>query len=201
MVFEVCSPLCRYCREGFLTVMLQSLPSPRADSTTTTQEIIGESRAIKDVLSQVRQFAHTSATVMINGETGVGKELVASYIHSGSPRYGRPFIAVNCAGLPETLLESELFGHVKGSFTGAYRDKPGKFELAHTGTLFLDEVGEMTPRMQGLLAARAREGRDPEGRRRSRGRRPSTAGLSRRRIATWKKWSRRACSGRTCTTG
>jgi transcriptional regulator with PAS, ATPase and Fis domain len=81
----------------------------------------------------------------------VGKELIASYVHATRPRARGPFVIVNCAGLSETLLESELFGHVKGSFTGAYRDKQGKFELAHTGTLFLDEVGEMTPRMQGML--------------------------------------------------
>jgi transcriptional regulator with PAS, ATPase and Fis domain len=123
----------------------------RAQLKATSHEILGESRSIQDVLAAVRNLASTSATVLITGETGVGKELVAAYIHRGSRVGNRPFVAVNCAGLPETLLESELFGHVRGSFTGAYRDKPGKFELAHGGTLFLDEVGDMTPRMQGLL--------------------------------------------------
>jgi transcriptional regulator with PAS, ATPase and Fis domain len=113
-------------------------------------ELIG-GPAFAEVLKQARRAASTSAAVLVTGETGVGKELIASYIHTCSPRANRPFVAVNCAGLPETLLESELFGHVRGSFTGAYRDKPGKFEMAHTGTLFLDEVGEMTLRMQGLL--------------------------------------------------
>jgi transcriptional regulator with PAS, ATPase and Fis domain len=117
----------------------------------TTQQIIGESDTIRTVLEEAKQFAQTSATVLVGGETGVGKELIAAHIHRCSPRRTGPFVAVNCAGLPETLLESELFGHVKGSFTGAYRDKPGKFELASGGTLFLDEVGEMTLRMQGLL--------------------------------------------------
>jgi two-component system response regulator AtoC len=95
--------------------------------------------------------ARSDAKVLITGESGTGKELVALAIHTRSPRAERAFIPVNCAGLPETLLESELFGHVKGSFTGAYRDKPGKLEIAHEGTIFLDEIGEMTLRMQGLL--------------------------------------------------
>ena len=123
----------------------------RAPESSKAAVLIGESRAIQDVLVEIRNLASTSATVLITGETGVGKELIATYIHRESRRGNRPFVAVNCAGLPETLLESELFGHVKGSFTGAYRDRPGKFELANSGTLFLDEVGEMTPRMQGLL--------------------------------------------------
>src|SRR6187431_1096537 len=89
--------------------------------------------------------------VLITGETGVGKDLLARSIHCQSTRAHRRFVALNCAGLSETLLESELFGHVKGSFTGAYRDRVGKLELADTGTIFLDEVGEMTLRMQGML--------------------------------------------------
>ena len=95
--------------------------------------------------------AESPAKVLITGESGVGKDVVARYIHSHSSRRQTPFVAVNCAGVTETLLESELFGHVKGSFTGAYRDKRGKLQLAHRGTLFLDEVGEMSLRMQALL--------------------------------------------------
>ena len=91
------------------------------------------------------------AKVLITGESGVGKDLVGRFIHARSPRAGRPFVAINCAGLSETLLEAELFGHVKGSFTGAHRDKVGIFQLGHRGTVFLDEVGEMSPRMQALL--------------------------------------------------
>ena len=106
---------------------------------------------MREIFAQCRQAAPTDLSVLILGETGSGKELVANAVHTQSPRGHRPFVAVNCAGLPETLLESELFGHVKGSFTGAYRDKPGKLELADEGTIFLDEIGEMTMRMQGLL--------------------------------------------------
>ena len=100
---------------------------------------------------EIERVARSDAKVLITGESGVGKEIVARNIHSRGPRNTHVFAPVNCAGLPETLLESELFGHVKGSFTGAYRDKPGKLETAHMGTIFLDEVGEMTLRMQGLL--------------------------------------------------
>ncbi len=114
-------------------------------------QLIGTSQAILELIQEIDRVAKSDAKVLVTGESGVGKELVAHAIHRASPRAGRPMIAVNCAGLPETLLESELFGHVKGSFTGAYRDKQGKLEMADGGTMFLDEIGEMTLRMQGLL--------------------------------------------------
>jgi transcriptional regulator with PAS, ATPase and Fis domain len=113
--------------------------------------MIGISSAIVSLKQEIRRIAYSDAKVLITGESGVGKEVVAHALHRQSLRAGRPFIAVNCAGLPENLLESELFGHVRGSFTGAYRDRPGKLELADRGTVFLDEIGEMTLRMQGLL--------------------------------------------------
>jgi two-component system response regulator AtoC len=113
--------------------------------------LVGESPAMIDLKLEIERVARSDAKVLVTGESGVGKELVAHAIHANSTRATRPFVAVNCAGLPETLLESELFGHVKGSFTGAYRDKQGKLELADRGTMFLDEIGEMTLRMQGLL--------------------------------------------------
>jgi transcriptional regulator with PAS, ATPase and Fis domain len=114
-------------------------------------QLIGNSAPMLELREEIARVAVSDAKVLITGESGVGKELVARAIHATSPRANAAFVAMNCAGLPETLLESELFGHVKGSFTGAYRDKAGKLELADRGTVFLDEVGEMTLRMQGLL--------------------------------------------------
>src|SRR5215813_4327806 len=114
-------------------------------------QLIGASAPIEDLRQEIDRVARTDAKVLITGESGAGKEVVARQVYALSTRSSRPFVAVNCAGLPETLLESELFGHVRGSFTGAYRDKPGKLEIADEGTIFLDEIGEMTLRMQGLL--------------------------------------------------
>jgi two-component system response regulator AtoC len=113
--------------------------------------LIGVSPQLIELRQEVERVARSDAKILITGESGVGKEVVAQCIHVNSPRAGLAFVAVNCGGMPETLLESELFGHVRGSFTGAYRDKPGKLEMAHEGTVFLDEIGEMTLRMQGLL--------------------------------------------------
>jgi two-component system NtrC family response regulator len=113
--------------------------------------LVGTSPVMKELADEIERVGRADAKVLITGESGVGKEVVAVNLHARSPRAGRPLIALNCAGIPETLLESELFGHTKGSFTGAYRDEPGKLELADRGTIFLDEVGEMSLRMQGLL--------------------------------------------------
>lgn len=113
--------------------------------------LIGRSEAIRLLETDIECAARSDAKVLITGETGVGKEVVARLIHQRSGRSNGPLVTVNCAGLPDSLLESELFGHVRGSFTGAYRDKPGLLETAPNGTVFLDEVGEMSPRMQAVL--------------------------------------------------
>jgi formate hydrogenlyase transcriptional activator len=115
------------------------------------EQIIGESPALESVLEQVEQVAPTDSTVLIQGETGTGKELIARAIHNLSARCGRPFIKLNCAAIPFDLLESELFGHERGAFTGAIAQKVGRFELADKGTLFLDEVGDIPPALQPKL--------------------------------------------------
>jgi DNA-binding NtrC family response regulator len=118
---------------------------------TDNPPLLGLSRAISDLREAIIRAARTDAKVLISGESGTGKEVVARHLYAASSRSTAPFITVNCGSLAETLLESELFGHARGSFTGAHRDKPGQLELADTGTVFLDEIGETTPRMQVLL--------------------------------------------------
>src|SRR5438445_2728677 len=117
----------------------------------TFERIIGNSAALESVLEQVEQVAPTDSTVLIEGETGTGKELIAHAIHNASQRCGRAFIKLNCAAIPLDLLESELFGHEKGAFTGAIAQKIGRFEMADKGTLFLDEVGDIPPALQPKL--------------------------------------------------
>ena len=114
-------------------------------------EMIGQSAALKQIIRQVKMVARTDATVLILGESGTGKELIAREIHKRSQRGSRPLIRVNCASIPKELYESEFFGHVKGAFTGALKDRAGRFEAAHGGTLFLDEVGEIPPELQSKL--------------------------------------------------
>jgi len=113
--------------------------------------LIGVSARIAELRAEIENIALSDAKVLITGESGSGKEVVARQIHAHSTRAAKPFVAINCAGIPENLLESELFGHVKGSFTGAFRDKSGRLEMAAGGTMFLDEIGEMSLRMQGSL--------------------------------------------------
>src|SRR6266852_5560137 len=114
-------------------------------------ELIGESAALRRVLHEVETVAATGSTVLIRGETGTGKELIARAVHDLSPRQGRTFVKLNCAAIPTGLLESELYGHEKGAFTGAITQRVGRFELAHRGTLFLDEVGDIPPELQPKL--------------------------------------------------
>ncbi len=129
-----------------------SVPNPGADQAERTFErIIGSSAALESVLAQVEQVAPTDSTVLIEGETGTGKGLIAHAIHNTSQRCGRAFIKLNCAAIPLDLLESELFGHEKGAFTGAIAQKIGRFEMADKGTLFLDEVGDIPSALQPKL--------------------------------------------------
>ena len=123
----------------------------RIENLFDASRIIGRSQRMKDVLETVAMVAPTEASVLILGESGTGKELIANALHQGSLRADKRFIKINCAALPETLLESELFGHERGAFTGAVGRRPGRFELADGGTIFLDEIGEMSPATQAKL--------------------------------------------------
>lgn len=135
--------------EGGQPAKQPSMSSLKKQGKSST--FIAESSAMREVLDTVRQVADSRATVLITGESGVGKEVVAKSLHELSSRAAKPFVGVSCAALPETLLESELFGYEKGAFTGAQGSKPGRFELAHTGTLFLDEIGEVPLAIQVKL--------------------------------------------------
>jgi two-component system response regulator HydG len=130
----------------------------RLKSLSQPGEVVGRSPAFTRVLEVVRQVAPTRSTVLITGDSGTGKELIANLLHQHSPRADKPLIKVNCAAIPETLLEAELFGHEKGAFTGALAQKKGRFELAHEGTLFLDEVGDMSLALQAKLLRCLQEG-------------------------------------------
>lgn len=120
--------------------------------------MVGRTRAMRTIFDQVRQVAKWNTTVLVRGQSGTGKELIANAIHYNSPRANGPFIKLNCAALPDTLLESELFGHEKGAFTGAVSQRKGRFEQAHGGTIFLDEIGEITPAFQAKLLRVLQEG-------------------------------------------
>jgi transcriptional regulator with PAS, ATPase and Fis domain len=141
-------------RRKLLTLMAlsSSLRAPVNSSVAAESiEYVGTSAAAADLRDEIKCAARSHGKVLISGESGSGKEVAARLIHALSPRRGHSLVTLNCAGLPETLLESELFGHTRGSFTGAYRDKPGLLELGHRGTVFLDEIGEMSLRMQSTL--------------------------------------------------
>jgi len=121
------------------------------DRTSSLGDLIGESAAMREIFAMVRKVAHSSSSVLITGESGTGKEVVARTIHYHGARAKQPFVPINCTAIPEGLLESELFGHVRGAFTGAHTSKQGLFDKANGGTLFLDEVGDMSPVLQGKL--------------------------------------------------
>jgi DNA-binding NtrC family response regulator len=121
------------------------------DEGDNGSELLGRSPAIERLRQLIRQVAHTQATVLIQGESGTGKELVARALHKESPRASAPLIKVNCAAIPENLIESEFFGHEKGAFTGALNKREGRFELAHGGTILLDEISEISPSVQAKL--------------------------------------------------
>ena len=130
----------------------------RTGELTSFGHIIGQDNKMQDIFKQIRDVSGYDYPVHISGETGTGKELVATAVHNESPRTGAPFVPINCGALPEGLIESELFGHVKGAFSGAIRDKKGRFELANAGTVFLDEIAELSNNMQAKLLRFFQEG-------------------------------------------
>ncbi len=130
----------------------------RLETMQSSSEFVGSSLPVRQMLDLVNQVAPSTATALLQGESGTGKELVARLIHRQSPRVNRPFIAINCAAIPESILESELFGYEKGAFTGAVARKEGRFKLADQGTLFLDEIGEISPAVQVKLLRVLQEG-------------------------------------------
>jgi len=123
----------------------------RLRRTSEPDIFAGNNAAMRSISRLIQQIASTDVTVMIEGESGTGKEVIARAIHEKSRRKSRAFVVVNCAALPDNLIEAELFGHVRGAFTGAISDRPGRFQLAHSGTLFLDEIGDLAPKGQGDL--------------------------------------------------
>ncbi|MCF6245804.1 MAG: sigma-54 dependent transcriptional regulator [Desulfobacula sp.] len=142
---------------------LKTLEQERKSTSSELREnihfnrIIGKSPGMKAIYTRIEQIAPTKTNVLISGESGTGKELIARAIHENSDRANKPFVVVNCGGIPDTLIESEFFGHVKGSFTGAVADKKGLFEAANTGTIFLDEIGELSPALQVKLLRAVQE--------------------------------------------
>ncbi|MEO6211627.1 MAG: sigma-54 dependent transcriptional regulator [Gemmatimonadaceae bacterium] len=138
-------------RNALQHVVLREENSRLRQSIESRYEIVGKSFAIRSLIEKIERVATTPARVLITGENGTGKELVARAVHRLSPRAAKPFVEVNCAAIPSELIESELFGHIKGSFTGAIADRTGKFEQANGGTLFLDEIGDMSPSAQAKV--------------------------------------------------
>jgi DNA-binding NtrC family response regulator len=160
--------------------------------------ILGRSRPMRDLFQLLETVAGTSSTILVTGETGTGKELVARAIHHNSVRRAHRFVAINCSAIPETLLEAEMFGHVRGAYTGAVDNRPGRLEQAHKGTLFLDEIGTMSGALQMKLL-RVLQEREFE---RVGDSHPIRVDAHHRtRTATWRRWSPTAGSGKTSTTG